>query len=86
LAARVVDTFQLDLQSLLFEATHFDTYIDTQTSSELAKRGKAKSKRSDLRVLGMALLVSSDSHVPLLSYAYPGNQNDAACLAMSWNN
>jgi transposase len=32
----------------------------------------------DLRILGLALLVSTDFHVPLLSHLYPGNQNDAS--------
>lgn len=78
---RLVEHFKIDLRTLLFDATNFDTFIDTQTLSELAQRGHAKSKRKDLRIIGLALLVSADFHVPLLSHVYPGNQNDAAMFA-----
>jgi transposase len=78
LARQVIDRYHIDLKMLIFDATNFDTFIDSQTLSELAQRGHAKSKRKDLRIVGLALLVSADSHIPLLSYVYPGNQNDAA--------
>jgi len=77
LTLRLIEHFKVDLQTLLFDATNFDTFIDTQTKSELPQRGHAKSKRSDLRIIGLALLVSTDFHVPLLSHVYPGNQNDS---------
>jgi len=78
---RLVEHFKIDLKTLLFDATNFDTFIDTQTKSVLAQRGHAKSKRVDLRIIGLALLVSTDFHVPLLSHLYPGNQNDAAMFS-----
>jgi len=53
--------------------TNFDTFIDTENPSQLPQRGHAKSKRSDLRIVGLALLVSLDFHVPLLWKVYPGN-------------
>lgn len=78
---RLVEHFKIDLHTLLFDATNFDTYIDTQTDCDLPQRGNAKSKRKDLRILGLALMVSQDFHVPLLSHVYPGNQNDAAMFS-----
>jgi len=78
---RLIEHFKINLQTLLFDATNFDTFIDTQTNSELPQRGHAKSKRTDLRIIGLALLVSKDFHVPLLSHVYPGNQNDAKMFA-----
>jgi len=78
LTGRLVEHFKVDLETLLFDATNFDTFIDTQTKAELPQRGHAKSKRTDLRIIGLALLVSTDFHVPLLSHLYPGNQQDAA--------
>jgi len=78
LARRLIERFNVDLRTLLFDATNFHTFIDTQTRCELAQRGHAKSKRNDLRLIGLALLVSADFHVPLLSHVYPGNRNDAA--------
>jgi len=79
--SRLVEHFKIDLKTLLFDATNFDTFIDTQTNSVLPQRGHAKSKRTDLRIIGLALLVSTDFHVPLLSHLYPGNQNDAAMFS-----
>lgn len=77
LAARLVAAFGLDLRCLCFDCTNFDTFLDSRTVSALARRGHAKSKRDDLRVVGLALLVSTDFHVPLFSHVYPGNQVDA---------
>jgi hypothetical protein len=65
-AQRVMQTFRLDLGSLVFHCPNFDTFIDTGPTGQLAQRGHAKSKRADLRIVGLALLVSVDSHVPLL--------------------
>ncbi len=81
LTGRLIKDFKIDLRTLLFDATNFDTFIDTHTKCGLPQRGHAKSKRKDLRILGLALLVSMDFHVPLLSYVYPGNQNDPTMFA-----
>jgi len=81
LSQRLIDTFRLDLSSLVFDCTNFDTFLDTENSSQLAQRGHAKSKRTDLRIVGLALLVSVDFHVPLLWKVYPGNQHDSQTFA-----
>ncbi len=82
LAARAVKEFQLDLSRLLFDATNFFTFIDTfNDRSTLAKRGKNKEGRAALRIVGLALLVTADFHVPLLHDTYPGNRNDASTFA-----
>lgn len=77
LTSRLMDTFHLDPASLLFDCTNFDTFVDTENPSQLPRRGHAKSKRTDLRVVGLALLVTTDFHVPLLWKVYPGNQHDS---------
>ena len=57
--------------------TNFATYIDsTNAKAPIAQRGKAKQKRVDLRLVGLALVVTSDGAIPLLSHAYPGNRPD----------
>ena len=81
ITAELLRGFDIDLRTLVFDATNFDTFIDTQTDSELAQRGHAKSKRADLRIVGLALLVSTDFAVPLLSHLYAGNQNDCTTFA-----
>jgi transposase len=83
LAQRLIETFQLDLTSLVFDCTNFDTFIDTENPSQLPQRGHAKSKRTDLRIVGLALLVSVDFHVPLFWKVYPGNQHDSVTFAQA---
>lgn len=80
LARALVQRFELSTDVLAFDTTNFDTHIDTMTEGELARRGHAKSKRSDLRVVGLGLLVSETGHVPLLYRTYPGNGSDQALL------
>ncbi|MCX4176945.1 MULTISPECIES: IS1634 family transposase [Paraburkholderia] len=81
IAKAAVARFGLSADVLAFDTTNFDTHIDTQTPGELARRGHAKSKRRDLRVVGLGLLVSETGHVPLLYRTYPGNGSDQAVLA-----
>jgi transposase len=81
LSRRLMDTFHLDPACLLFDCTNFDTFIDTENSSHLAQRGHAKSKRTDLRIVGLALLVTADFHIPLLWKVYPGNQHDSVTFS-----
>jgi len=77
-ARTVVRELDLDLDTLFYDTTNFFTYIaSTNTKSKLAQRGKSKQKRSDLRLFGLALLVSRDRQIPLCSQVYEGNQVDA---------
>ena len=80
IARAAVQHFDLSTDVLAFDTTNFDTYIATTTPGELAQRGHAKSKRADLRVVGLATLVSETGHVPLLHRTYPGNGSDQAVL------
>jgi len=82
LTTRMVKKFDLDLHRLLFDATNFFTFIDTfNERSTLAQRGRSKEGRASLRIVGLALLVTADFHVPLFHHAYPGNQTDAPTFA-----
>jgi transposase len=78
LARRLVGHFGIDLNCLAFDATNFFTFIDTRnTKADLAQRGHNKNGRYDLRQVSLALLVSTDFHVPLFHEPYPGNRPDA---------
>src|SRR6266567_3006143 len=67
----------LDTSSVALDMTNFATFIDTgNAKAPIAQRGKAKQKRSDLRLVGLGLVVTRDGGVPLLSHAYPGNKPD----------
>jgi hypothetical protein len=80
IAKAAVERFELSADVLAFDTTNFDTHIATVTPGELARRGHAKSKRSDLRVVGLGVLVSETGHVPLLYRTYSGNSSDQAVL------
>jgi transposase len=78
LSKAAVSRFGLDLRCLLFDATNFFTFIDSfNDRSHLAQRGKSKEGRSNLRIVGLALLVTSDHDVPLFHHTYAGNQHDS---------
>jgi len=73
----VVNKYKVSTECLLFDNTNFFTYIDTNNPATLAQRGHSKEKRSDLKIIGLSLMVSPDSNVPLFHETYPGNRNDA---------
>jgi len=78
ITVQMVRDFDIDLKRVLFDGTNFFTFIDTfNERSRLAQRGKSKEGRKALRIVGLALLVSADFHVPLLHRTNPGNQADA---------
>jgi transposase len=75
--ARMVQLVDLDLSGLVLDMTNFATFIDTGNArAPIAQRGKAKQKRTDLRLVGLGLVVSRDGGVPLVSHAYPGDRPD----------
>jgi transposase len=77
LALRIIERFELDISCLALDMTNFATFIDTgNPKAPIAQRGKAKQKRSDLRLVGLGLVVTRDGGIPLLSHAYPGNKPD----------
>lgn len=77
LGRRMVTEFGLDLSGLVLDMTNFATYIDsTNDRAPIAARGKAKQKRTDLRLVGLALVVTRDGGVPVVSHAYPGDRPD----------
>nr|WP_279627392.1 IS1634 family transposase [Mycobacterium nebraskense] len=74
---RMVTEFDLDLSGLVLDMTNFATYIDSANDrAPIAQRGKAKQKRMDLRLVGLALVVTRDGGIPVVSHAYPGDRPD----------
>jgi transposase len=73
----MIDQHGLDLASVALDMTNFATYIDsTNQAAPIAARGKAKQKRTDLRLVGLALVVTRDGGIPIVSHAYPGDRPD----------
>jgi transposase len=73
---QIVEQYGINTECLLFDNTNFFTYIDTDNASKLAKRGHSKEKRSDLKIVGLSLMVSPDHSIPLFHEVYPGNNHD----------
>ena len=77
IALRIVQAYGLDCSSVALDMTNFATFIDTGNGrAPVAQRGKAKQKRSDLRLVGLGLVVTRDGGIPLAWHAYPGDRPD----------
>src|SRR6266699_3360055 len=82
IALRIVDAFGLDCSSVALDMTNFATFIGTGNGkAPIAQRGKAKQKRSDLRLVGLGLVVTRDGGIPLTWHAYPGDRPDVTQFA-----
>jgi len=82
LVAQLAHTFHLDVRQVLFDATNFFTFVDTFNGRcTIAQRGHSKEGRAALRIVGLALLVTADFHVPLCHHTYAGNQPDSPTFA-----
>ncbi len=62
---------------LLFDTTNYYTFLASDTPSDLARRGKSKDGRHHLRQIGLGLLVTRGSKLPLYYSLYPGNMHDS---------
>lgn len=68
----------LDLGSISYDGTNFYTFIDTfNTRCHMARHGKNKQGRNNLRQISYALFCCADGQVPLFYDVYEGNRNDA---------
>ncbi len=82
IALRIVAESGLDCSSVALDMTNFATFIDTgNEKAPVAQRGKAKQKRSDLRLVGLGLVVTRDGGIPLTWHAYPGDRPDVTQFA-----
>jgi transposase len=62
---------------MLFDTTNYYTFMAGDTASEIAKRGKNKAGRHNLRQIGLGLLIARGSKLPLHYTVYPGNLHDS---------
>src|SRR5713226_6116184 len=77
IAVEIVQSADVDVSSVALDMTNFATFIDTSNGkAPVAQRGKAKQKRSDLRLVGLGLVVTRDGGIPLTWHAYPGGRPD----------
>jgi hypothetical protein len=72
---------------LLFDTTNYYTYMESQTESDLAVRGKNKAGKHHLRQIGLGLLMARDLRLPLYYRTYPQAQihlKKAVLLSKEW--
>src|SRR5258708_40162039 len=82
IAVAIVRRYGLDCSSMALDMTNFATFIGTgNQKAPVAQRGKAKQKRSDLRLVGLGLVVTRDGGIPLTWHAYPGDRPDVTQFA-----
>lgn len=74
----VLQREQIQLSEVCYDGTNFYTFIDTfNLKCQVAKRGKNKQGRCNLRQVSYALFCTTDGHLPLFYDVYEGNRNDA---------
>ena len=78
LIAQVLQREQIELSQVCYDGTNFYTFIDTfNLKCQVAKRGKNKQGRGNLRQVSYALFCSTEGQLPLFYEVYEGNRNDA---------
>jgi len=78
LISAVLQREQIDLSAVCYDGTNFYTFIDTfNLRCQVARRGKNKQGRANLRQVSYALFCSTDGQVPLFYEVYEGNRHDA---------
>jgi len=84
---KLIEKYGIKLDTLLFDTTNFFTFIDSENSRcTIAKRGKQKQKRCDLRQVGLALLVTKENQFPLFHKTYQGNKHDSKLFKEEFSN
>ena len=82
IALRIVEASGVDVSSVALDMTNFATFIDTANDkAPIVQRGKAKQKRTDLRLVGLGLVATRDGGIPLSWHAYPGDRPDVTQFA-----
>jgi len=75
---KVQEHYCLEEGTLLFDTTNFFTFINTTNDRcSIAQRGKNKQKRTDLRQVGLAMVVTRKDSIPIFHQTYQGNLCDA---------
>jgi len=77
ITAQILEKYPTSMERLALDYTNYFTYISTDNEAcALAKRGKNKQKRHDLRQCSLAIVTAKDLGIPLFSHVYEGNHND----------
>src|SRR3990167_7902971 len=69
--------YPLNEEILSYDTSNFFTFIDSDNNRcNIARRGKNKQKRNDLRQVGLALTVTQENYIPIIHHTYQGNISD----------
>ena len=75
---KVLSVYSIDFSLISYDGTNFYTFICTfNTRCTIAKRGKNKQGRGNLRQVNYALFCAKEDHIPLYFDVYEGNMNDS---------
>ncbi len=74
---RLVDRYDVPLDTILYDTTNFYTYLEPTTPSWLCRHGHNKASRHHLRQVGLSLAATDDGGLPILHALVRGNRHDA---------
>jgi transposase len=78
LITEIIAREAMTVDSVCYDGTNFYTFIDTfNAHCDIAKRGKNKQGRANLRQVNYALFCHAESQVPLYYEVYEGNRHDS---------
>ncbi len=77
---KAVQTYGIDLDSMVYDTTNYYNYWDVTTESELARMTKSKAGKNNLRHIGLALAVDREYGMPLFFRLYPANEHDSTVI------
>ena len=82
LMQKIFKSYSFGMEKIALDYTNYYTYISSNNDKcDLAKRGRNKQKRHDLRQYSLALITTKESGLPLCSYIYEGNKNDQTAFS-----
>ena len=74
---KILELYDFKLEKIALDYTNYFSYISSKNEKcTIAKRGRNKQKRNDLKQYSMALLTTKEMGLPLCSHIYEGNIND----------
>jgi transposase len=80
ISRKVVQSYGISLDTLLYDTTNYYHYWDVATESELSIITKSKSGKDNLRHIGLALAVDRDWGLPLFFRLYRANEHDSKVI------
>lgn len=82
LIRKILGLYDFELEKIALDYTNYYTFIKSSNEKcTLAKRGRNKQKRNDLRQFSLAIITTKESRLPICTYIYEGNKNDQTAFS-----